>query len=211
MFRRFTPVSCLWLGLLVACSFTLSACGGGDGATLSPAAALGQRAFNDPILSASGRLACASCHAPETGHAAANALAVQLGGVTMDVPGLRSSQSLRYLASNQAFHFDDEGTPTGGFFWDGRADSLAGQAAGPLLGAREMANADKASVVARIAQAQWAGEFKAIYGADILQNADLAFEKLTQALERFQLEDAVFNSFSSKFDAYLRGQTSLTA
>lgn len=42
--------------------------------------------------------------------------------------------------------------PLGGFFWDGRADLFAAQAAGPLLGAREIANGDKLSVVAKIAR-----------------------------------------------------------
>jgi cytochrome c peroxidase len=38
-----------------------------------------------------------------------------LGGASGDVQGLRASQSLRYLAKNTAFHFDEEGTPAGGF------------------------------------------------------------------------------------------------
>jgi cytochrome c peroxidase len=115
------------------------------------------------------------------------------------------------LVKNTPFHFDEEGTPTGGFFWDGRANSLAEQAAGPLLGAREMANPDKASVVAKIAQSSWANDFKKVFGSDIFQNVGLAFEKLTLALQQFQLEDAVFNSFTSKYDAVLRGKASLTA
>lgn len=188
---------------------------GGAGSTaeppLSPEAAIGQRAFNDPSLSASGRLSCASCHATEAAHAAPNSLAVQLGGAELDVQGLRASQSLRYLAVNSAFHFDPEGAPTGGFFWDGRADSLSAQAGIPLLGAREMANADKASVVAKLARAAWAGRFKAVYGADILDDTDRAFEKLTQSLQRFQLEDASFNAYTSKFDEVLRGNAALTA
>ena len=129
----------------------------------------------------------------------------------MDVQGLRSSQSLRYLATNGPFHFDAEGTPTGGFFWDGRADSLAAQAGIPLLGAREMANPDKASVVGQLARAPWVGEFKAVYGADVLQDTDRAFDKLTQSLQRFQLEDKSFNAYTSKYDEVLRGNAALTA
>ena len=74
-----------------------------------------------------------------------------------------------------------------------------------------MANPDKASVVAKIARSSWANDFKKVFGSDIFQNVDLAFEKLTLALQQFQREDAVFNSFTSKYDAVLRGQASLTA
>lgn len=172
-------------------------------------AELGRLAFHDPILSASGKQSCASCHAESAGHAAPNALAVQPGGADLSASGLRASQSLRYLASNVPFHFDAEGKALGGFFWDGRAESFAAQAAGPLLGPLEMANPDRASVVEKIAKASWAGAFKALYGADILRDTDRAFERLTAALQRFQLEDAQFNAYSSKYDAVLRGQATL--
>jgi cytochrome c peroxidase len=205
-FRKFS-----WLvGIAIACSISLSGCGSGADEALSPIARIGEKAFVEPLLSASGRQSCASCHSPETGHAAANALAVQLGGANLDQPGLRNSQSLRYLVKNTAFHFDAEGTPTGGFFWDGRADSLALQAAGPLLSAREMANSDKASVVAKIARTSWANEFKAVFGKNILQDVDRAFDKLTLALAQYQVEDAAFNAYTSKYDAYLRSETALT-
>ena len=178
---------------------------------LSPDAAIGARAFTDPSLSASGKQSCASCHAPETAHAAPNALPVQPGGADMTLQGLRNSQPLRYLATNKAFQVDASGKPSGGFFWDGRANSLAAQADQPLLGANEMANKDKASVVVKVAQAQWAAEFTALYGEGVLQDVDLAFAKLTHALERFQLEDVQFNAYTSKYDAVLRRQARLTA
>lgn len=196
--------------LAMACMTSLTGCGNVAEQSLSPIAKIGEKAFVEPLLSASGRQSCASCHAPETGHAAANALAVQPGGANLEQTGLRNSQSLRYLVTNTAFHFDEEGTPTGGFFWDGRADSLAQQAAGPLLGAREMANPDKASVVAKIAQTSWANEFRSVFGARIFEDVNLAFEKLTLALAQYQIEDAAFNAFSSKYDAWLLGKTRLS-
>lgn len=72
-------------------------------------AALGKLAFHDPSLSASGKQSCASCHADTAGHAAPNALAVQPGGADLLDQGLRASQPLRYIATNTAFRFDDEG------------------------------------------------------------------------------------------------------
>jgi cytochrome c peroxidase len=205
----FPKVAWVVVTLLVISVSLIGCVGTGD--ALSPVARIGEKAFVEPLLSASGRQSCSSCHVPETGHAAANTLAVQLGGMNLDQPGLRSSQSLRYLVKNTAFHFDEEGTPTGGFFWDGRADSLAQQAAGPLLNAREMANPDKASVVAKIARTSWANEFKTVFGENILKDVDLAFDKLTLALAQYQIEDAALNAYSSKYDAWLRGATTLTA
>lgn len=211
MSRALLRVIRSWSPLVLASSVLLAACSGDGEAQLSAEARVGQQAFSDPILSASGRQSCASCHGADAGHASTNSLAVQLGGPQGDVQGLRASQSLRYLASNTAFHFDAEGTPTGGFFWDGRADSLAIQAGIPLLGPREMANADKAAVVARIASAGWLADFQAVYGADVLNDVDGAFDKLTRALQRFQLEDTAFNAYTSKYDEVLRGKAALTA
>ena len=44
----------------------------------------------------------------------------------------------------------EDGTPTGGFFRDGRASSLEVQAQQPFISAFEMANADAAEVRARL-------------------------------------------------------------
>lgn len=200
-------------GLLAGLALLLAGCSQPSGApaALSPEAALGEKAFHDPALSASGRMSCASCHAAAFGQAAPNALAVQLGGPQLNQAGLRTAQPLRYLDTNTAFHFDAEGKARGGFFWDGRADSLALQAAGPLLSPFEMANADKAAVRRKIAGATWADDFKALYGADILDDADRAFDKLGLALQRFQVEDTVKRGYTSKYDEVLRQRARLSA
>jgi cytochrome c peroxidase len=194
---------------LLICAAALGGCTRGK-PSLSAEAALGQLAFNDRLLSAGSHVSCASCHSPDAAHSAPNDFPVQWAGPQADTQGLRASQSLRYLAADTAFHFDKDGKPVGGFFWDGRASSLADQAAGPLLGAREMANRTKAELVARMAGAQWAPRFRELYGDDIFKEPDRAFDKLTQALERFQKEDAAFNAYTSKYDAVLRGQAKLT-
>lgn len=205
-------------GLCVAT--LLSACGGG-GATaassnvpaqtsLSPQAALGQRIFSDPTLSASSRQSCASCHAESNGHGPDNALAVQLGGASLDLQGNRSAPSINYLSANTAFYFADDGTPTGGFFWDGRATSLQDQASHPLLAPNEMANGSKADVVAKLSRAAYADEFRSVFGADIFTRADEAFDRLTLALQAYQREDTDFRAFSSKYDDFLRGKVALS-
>jgi cytochrome c peroxidase len=197
----------------------LAACGGGGTAgspdaagpaDLSPQARLGEQIFRDTALSASGRQSCASCHSAAAAHAAPNELAAQFGGVSGDQPGRRSSPSIRYLAANTAFHFDGEGTPTGGFFWDGRAASLQDQAGRPFLSAIEMANASVADVVDKLSRAGYADEFKRVFGADIFQRPDNAFARMTLALQQFQREDPALRPFSSKYDEFLRGRAGLS-
>lgn len=199
----------------------LAACGGGGTAgsaapapaagSLSAAAALGEKIFKDTSLSASGRMACATCHEEGRAHGPANALPAQLGGPLLDRQGGRATPSIRYLAFNTVFFFDAEGTPTGGFFWDGRAGSLQDQAGRPFLDAAEMANSDAAQVVRRLAQASYADEFRALYGADIFSRPDEAFARATLALQQYQREDVAFAPFSSKYDEFLRGKVALTA
>jgi cytochrome c peroxidase len=199
----------------------LAGCGGGEGsaptaalpsqAPLSAPAALGEKAFADASLSASGRQSCASCHSANAGHAPDNALAVQLGGPLLDQPGGRVAPGVNYLSSNTAFHFDAEGTPVGGFFWDGRAASLQAQASGPLLNPVEMANASVAAVIEKLSRAAYADEFKRVFGADIFTRPDDAMARLTLALQMYQLEDAEFRAFSSKYDEFLRGRAALSA
>ena len=212
-----------WLGGIASATAlgVLSACGGGGSDTASSAslpaqqtmsaqAQLGERIFADVSLSASGRQACASCHAEVNGHSPENDLAVQLGGPLLDQQGNRSAPSINYLAFNTAFFFASDGTPTGGFFWDGRATSLQDQASHPLLAANEMANASKADVVDKLSRAAYAGEFKQVFGADIFSRSDDAFDRLTLALQAYQREDTGFRGFTSKYDEFLRGNVSLS-
>lgn len=198
----------------------LAACGGGGTApsdaalpqaqTLSAQAAVGEKIFNDLSLSASGRQSCASCHNADTAHAPANALAVQLGGPSMDQQGKRQAPTINYLSTNTAFFFAADGTPTGGFFWDGRSASLAEQAREPFLNPVEMANPDVAAVVAKLAKASYVAEFQAVFGADILSRPDDAMARIQLALQQYQREDTAFRAFSSKYDEFLRGNVQLS-
>jgi cytochrome c peroxidase len=135
---------------------------------------------------------------------------VQLGGPLLDQQGKRSAPSINYLSFNTAFFFASDGTPTGGFFWDGRATSLQDQASHPLLASNEMANTSKADVVDKLSRAAYADEFKQVFGADIFSRPDDAFDRLTLALQAYQREDTEFRSFTSKYDEFLRGNVSLS-
>ncbi len=70
---------------------------------LSAMARLGARLFNDPRLSGSGRLSCASCHDPAQAYGPPGAQAVMLGGRDVVTPGFRAVPSLRYLYRQPPF------------------------------------------------------------------------------------------------------------
>ena len=176
---------------------------------LSAQAQLGHEIFHDRSLSVSGQQSCASCHLKEFGHASARGL--EIGGPQMQFKGDRNTPSLRYLWRNTGLHFDEEGKASGGFFWDGRADSLNAQAAEPFLNPAEMANADKSSVVAKLSRAAYAVEFERVFGTGIWQQPDKAFDAMTQALASYQTEDADFHPFDSVFDRVSQGQASFNA
>lgn len=182
-------------------------------------AALGKALFFDPALSASGRLACASCHSPEHAYGPANDLSVQLGGRDMLRTGARAAPSLRYVQNVPPFseHFhendgndsEDQG-PTGGHNWDGRASSTHEQAGIPLLSAHEMANADAAAVAARLRAGKHAQTFREVFGADILERDAVAFQAALMVLEVFQETPSEFYPYSSKYDAFLRRRVKLS-
>ena len=212
--RRWRLAGALTLAALLA------ACGGGGTATpatapsaaeLSPSAALGEKIFHDASLSASGRQSCASCHDPALGHSPPNALAAQFGGPDLDLQGTRKAAGIRYLAANGPFFFAADGTPTGGFFWDGRARNFAEQATEPFINPFEMAYADKAAVVAKIAAAPYAADFRTLYGNDVFADVDGAYLRISLAVQQYEREDVDFNAYSSKYDAFLRGAAALSA
>jgi cytochrome c peroxidase len=177
---------------------------------LSLPAQVGEQIFGDRSLSASGQLACATCHDPAHAYASPNGLAVQLGGPTMSLPGTRAVPSLRYkeyttpyadLADNPD---GVSGTgPGGGFTWDGRAATLAEQARIPLLAPNEMANASEADVVNKLQQGAYADLFRAAFGADVFESSTRAFQAALDALQAYQLEDDDFHPYTSRFDLYV--------
>lgn len=181
--------------------------------------AVGRALFFDPTLSASGKMACATCHDPKHAFGPPNGLAVQLGGPNGKFSGIRAVPSLRYLQNVPTFtehYFEDDGNdsndqgPTGGHTWDGRAQSAHDQARLPLFSPFEMANADPAQVVAKVQAAPYAAQFQATFGEDVFQHPDLAFKGVLMALETFQQSPSEFYPYDSKYDAWLRHQVELS-
>ena len=190
---------------------------------LTPKARLGQFLFKDSNLSEPTGVSCASCHDPKrafVGHNDSPDPAVAQGSRPGQL-GFRNTPTLTYLSFSPSFYFEKEEeakadgsteisyVPTGGFFWDGRANTLKEQAKSPFLTAHEMNNRDIPSLVAKIAYSDYAELFKQVYGDDCFDHPTQAFEFVADAIASFE-RSSVFHPFNSKFDAYLRGETELS-
>jgi cytochrome c peroxidase len=209
--RRFrgATAGALALLLLLCWPGTLLRAGRVDPSLPTPVS-LGEKIFADRSLSASGVQACASCHDPLHAHAQSNDLSVQFGGPGMDVPGFRAVPSLNYSSFTPAFFFDSDGTPTGGFNRDGRANDYTIQAVRPLFAPHEMANATPADLVARLQATPYADEFRQVFGIDVFADEQRTVLAITFALAQYQKLDPDFRPFDSKYDRFLAGKVTLS-
>src|SRR3984885_657176 len=214
-----------WVGhLCLAMAIAVSSSCGGGGASdstsppapapLSAAAVAGKAIFFDTSLSVSGPQSCGTCHVPSLAFTADPAtdhgLPVPLGGANMDQTGFRNAPSLMYASFTPPFSLTDG--PTGGFFRDGRASSLAAQAQQPFVTPFKMANQDAAEVVARLQKSSATLQaFVAAYGEAVLSDPDAALEDIGLAIAAYETEDSGFHPFSSKYDYSLQGKAQLTA
>jgi cytochrome c peroxidase len=203
--------------LALLCGLPLAAAGNGPApyaqtVDVARLTTLGRAMFFDRSLSASGQVACASCHAPRHAYGPPPGRALPRGA-------LRAVPSLRYLQTVPPFsehHFDTDGDdsidagPTGGHTWDGRASSAHEQARLPLLSPAEMGNRTPAEVVRKLARSVHASSFRALFGDAIFADLPRAFDKALLAFEVFQQSPAEFYPYSSHYDAVLRGQATLS-
>ncbi len=175
--------------------------------------ALGKKIFFDARLSEPPGTSCASCHEPAQAFSGTHGsrTGVPLGSR----PGhfaRRSTPSVLYLRYTPAFYFfeDDENPapePRGGFFWDGRADSIAALVRQPLFNPDEMNAGSPARVARKIARAPYAGGLRRAFGSS--SNPEAVMRGVGAALEAFLRSDEMTPA-SSKYDAYVRGQATLT-
>ena len=187
----------------------------------SPAALtdIGRRLFFDASLSASGKMACSTCHVPARAFGPSNESPVQRGGSDGRRFGVRAVPSLMYTQNIPPFtehYFDDDGDdsvdqgPAGGRTWDGRSQSAHDQARLPLFSPLEMANESATDVVTRVRRASYAAQFRDAFGDQIFDDTATAFKAVLMALETFQQSPSEFYPYSSKYDAWLRHETLLS-
>lgn len=183
------------------------------GFSLNDLESLGQRLFEDTALSNPPGQACSSCH--DAARAFSGDAGSRIEGIAAGsrpgVFGNRNVPMITYASFRPPFSFihdvDEHGVshdePVGGFFWDGRAGSLAEQAKGPLLNPREMNNANPASVVSKVRSASYAVIFRSVFGNTALDDDGRAFQLIAESIASYE-QSARFHRFSSKFDDYLR-------
>ena len=146
-------------------------------------AALGFALFHDARLSVDNTVSCATCHALETAgvdnHQYSHGVDDQIGGVNAPT------------VYNAVYNFVQ--------FWDGRAKTLADQAAGPPLNPIEMASTSFDEIIAKLqADRPFAKAFNAVY-PDGLTEANI-----TDAIEEFE---RTLITPDSRFDKWLRGDS----
>jgi cytochrome c peroxidase len=177
--------------------------------------ALGKKIFFDGALSEPPGTSCATCHDPAHGYAGNNGS--PYGTARGSRPGhfaRRSTPSVLYLKFVPRFGFrweEDVDLPdaAGGFFWDGRTDSLAKLVEQPLFNPDEMNGGDAARVAGKLRSAPYAGDFRAAFGAAIDDPAE-AMAAVGTAVETFLRSDAM-SPFSSKYDDVIRGRAAFSA
>ncbi|HVW24752.1 MAG TPA: cytochrome c peroxidase [Polyangiaceae bacterium] len=177
-------------------------------------AELGRAIFFDRSLSEPQGTSCASCHDPERAFASNNGSS--LGVARGSRPGhyaRRATPSLLYLKFVPSFRFAQEGddpqsTAVGGFFWDGRVDTITELARQPLLNPDEMNGRDGALVAEKIEAGPYAAAFRGAFG-DALEAPETALAAVGAALEAYLTSEAMA-PFTSKFDGVVRGEESFT-
>lgn len=143
--------------------------------------ALGERLFADKRLSSDGTVSCLSCHDLKAGGADGRPTArgVQGRTGTVNTPTVFNAH-LNFVQ-----------------FWDGRARTLADQAAGPILNPLEMAS-NWPDVLAMLrADPVYVVQFQTSYGGD------MSPQTVTDAIATYEKTLVTPNS---RFDRYLRGQ-----
>lgn len=181
--------------------------------TITDKASLGQALYFDVNLSKNRTQACATCHNPAQGfvdnRVTVVGKAVSLGDDGKSL-GDRNTPTAAYAKFSPKFHLNKKGKYVGGQFLDGRETDLQGQAGGPPLNPIEMGMPDKASVIARLKEnTRYVVAFKQLFGEDIFQSDDKAYNAMTESIAAFEKTD-FFAPFDSKYDRYLRGEEELT-
>jgi len=148
--------------------------------------ALGRQLFYDPILSADGTQACASCHMQETGFTDPNQYSTGIDGIQGD--------------RNAMVVFNTAWSPT--LFWDGRAENLEIQAFDPIVNPIEMHDtwpnvADKLNT-----HSSYPELFKQAFGIEQIDS-----NYVVKAISQFERS---LISANSKWDKFVRGELMLS-
>lgn len=142
---------------------------------------LGKKLFFDPRLSRSGFISCNSCHNLSTG--GSDNLPTSIGHNWQEGP-INSPTVLNSSLSMAQF-------------WDGRAESLQEQAAGPIANPGEMAFTHNLAVDVLQSIPEYRQHFEQVYGTE-----QITIDEVTNAIAEFEETLVTPNS---RFDQWLAG------
>ena len=147
---------------------------------------LGEKLFNDPILSADNTLACINCHQKEFSFSDPNQFSFGIQGIA----GNRQSSALINVGWNNSFN------------WDGSANSLEEQAFEPITNPLEMNNTWQNVEEKLNNNQEYKQLFKQAFNIDYIDS-----NHVVKAIAQFE---RTLISNESKFDKYLKGEILLT-
>ena len=156
---------------------------------------LGLQLFNDPRLSPSGRVACASCHQPEQAFADGRPVAIGVAKGVRNTPSLLDTGFSRW------------------FGWAGANDTLWGASIRPITAAAEMASAAEHVQTLITTDTKLAAAFTQTFGASAkAMGAEPALMAVGKALAAYQ-ETLISKrtSFDQFRDALAAGDTTGTS
>jgi cytochrome c peroxidase len=175
--------------------------------------ALGKKIFFDERLSEPPGTSCASCHDPALAFSGVHGSRIGVARGSRPAHfARRSTPSVLYMRYVPSFHYfeDDEAPapePRGGFFWDGRSDSLVELVRQPFFNPDEMNAGNPRRLAAKIVRAPYAMKFRGAIGRS--SDPERVVHGVGVALEAYLKSDEMTPA-SSKYDAYVRGQATLT-
>jgi len=206
------------ISLVAIVTVLLSGCGSPSDSSSSELSsvtkeALGKSLFFDQNISLTRKTSCATCHNPE--HAFIDDRFSKTGiNQTVFINGAfsvgddgsslggRNAPTATYAQFIPTFSKANDGNYSGGQFHDGRAATLAVQAAGPPLDAAEMQMSDKNAVVDRLKEnSTYVNVFQELYGSVIFDDINASYAAMAESIAAFENTD-LFSPFNSKYDKF---------
>ena len=202
--QLFTLISISFLLFLIACKKENEA----TESITNLKTSLGKKIFIDTNLSEPAGQSCSSCHASATGFSDPEHNIVSPGAVN-GLFGNRNAPMVTYCMYIPSFHFSNaDSSYHGGFFWDGRVNTLEEQAQKPFMNPLEMNNSSAAMLMKKIRNADYYSLFNNVYGN--VSDDNTAFNNIADAIACYESSPEL-NPFTSKYDYYLKGQATLSA
>jgi len=153
---------------------------------------LGEQLYFDPRISETGTISCNTCHNVMEGGDDSRPVAMGVHGETGPV----SSPTVW----NSGFHHTQ--------FWDGRADTLAEQAEGPIVADVEMGMPDHEAALDRIrAVDDYVDSYEEVYGDEVEYDDPEELVNLEHTTDAIAAYERTLVTPDSPFDQYLEGDT----